>query len=285
MAALKEVARNVAEEIRDGIGWVIVYKVGRSWHSLTLWSDVASDEWETEDLNDALGILKVDAGAVLLNGYYCGHFAEDMSADEIAAGIRWHYENGYNLLANDCTIQQAQESIEEARAEAEAAGLPFSEKLADGADDEPDPYIYDGSMTVADFGAMQAAQTGREQLAAVVTNGLPGITDEKLDQIVAAASALHISPETMQRILGAFDRVFAAVKEVIAAMLEALRPVMEWATKSLNALWEALARPLVPPRWWHLYKHSKKARIRKKYRKRISEAVLAALAPAGGDTS
>lgn len=40
MAALKEVAREYASEIRDGIGWVIVYRTGRSWHALTVWSDL-----------------------------------------------------------------------------------------------------------------------------------------------------------------------------------------------------------------------------------------------------
>jgi hypothetical protein len=100
MAALRDIARDVAEEIHDGIGWVIVYRTGRSWSALTLWSDLGSGEWETDDLNDAIGILKTDPDAVVLNGYYCGHFGEDMTIDEIAAGIRWHYEGGHNRLAD-----------------------------------------------------------------------------------------------------------------------------------------------------------------------------------------
>ena len=87
MAALRDIARDFADEIRDGIGWVIIYRTGRSWHGVTVWSDVASDEWETDDINEALDVLKVDPKAVLLNGYYCGHFAEDMTIDQIAAGI------------------------------------------------------------------------------------------------------------------------------------------------------------------------------------------------------
>ena len=45
MAALKEIAREYATEIRDGIGWVIVYRTGRSWHALTVWSDLGNNEW------------------------------------------------------------------------------------------------------------------------------------------------------------------------------------------------------------------------------------------------
>lgn len=97
MAALKEVAREYASEIRDGIGWVIVYRTGRSWHALTVWSDLGNNEWETDDINDALEALRLDPRAVALNGYYLGHFG-DMTIDDIAAGIRWHYERGTNAL-------------------------------------------------------------------------------------------------------------------------------------------------------------------------------------------
>ena len=55
MAALRDIARDFAAEIRDGIGWTIVYRTGRSWNALTIWSDIWNGEWETDDLNDARG--------------------------------------------------------------------------------------------------------------------------------------------------------------------------------------------------------------------------------------
>lgn len=64
MAALRDIARDFAAEIRDGIGWTIVYRTGRSWNALTIWSDIWNGEWETDDLNDAIGILKADPDAV-----------------------------------------------------------------------------------------------------------------------------------------------------------------------------------------------------------------------------
>lgn len=70
MAALKDIARDFAAEIRDGIGWTIVYRTGRSWNALTIWSDIWNGEWETDDLNDAIGILKADPDAVIVNGNY-----------------------------------------------------------------------------------------------------------------------------------------------------------------------------------------------------------------------
>lgn len=200
MAALRDIARDVAEEIRDGIGWVIVYRTGRSWSALTLWSDLGSGKWETDDLNDAIGILKTDPDAVVLNGYYCGHFGEGMTIDEIAAGIRWHYEGGHNRLADYYEVEQGLNAIEEARKTAEAAGLPFCERLAEGPDDELDPYTYDGSMSLDDYEAMQDARTAREELAAVVAAQAPGLPAEKLDELAATAAGLHKELEgTMHR--------------------------------------------------------------------------------------
>lgn len=37
MAALHEIARQYADEIRDGIAWVIIWKTGRSWHAESVW--------------------------------------------------------------------------------------------------------------------------------------------------------------------------------------------------------------------------------------------------------
>lgn len=165
MAALRDIARDFAAEIRDGIGWTIVYRTGRSWNALTIWSDIWNGEWETDDLNEAIGILKADPDAVIVNGYYCGHFGEDMTIDEIAAGIRWHYEGGRNRLADYCEVTQGRDALEEGRKAAEAAGLPFCERLADGGDDELSPYVYDGSMTLADREKMQQAREAFEKLA------------------------------------------------------------------------------------------------------------------------
>lgn len=78
MAALRDIARDFAAEIRDGIGWTIVYRTGRSWNALTIWSDIWNGEWETDDLNEAIGILKADPDAVIVNGYWA----------KMAAGVK-----------------------------------------------------------------------------------------------------------------------------------------------------------------------------------------------------
>lgn len=284
MAALKDIARGWADELREGIAWVIFYRSGRSWHASAIWSDLWNEGFQTDDLNEALEILKVDPDAVALNGYYCGHFGEDMNVNQLAAGIRWHYENGYNKLGDYNSIQQAQKDIEEARAVAAAAGLPFSEKLVEGCE-EPDPYTFDGSMTVADFELMQQARATHEEIAAVVSAHSPHIDPELLDRIADTAAGLRITPETMQQILDGFDRLVESVKQVAAALLEALRPIAEWVASVGRSFYEALVAGIVPGKWLHLAKHAKKARVRKKYSNRIRRAMFAALASEGGGSS
>lgn len=147
MAAISTIAREWADEIRDGIAWVIVWKTGRSWNATAVWLNCDDDTFEPEDLELAREILEKDPKAVMLNGYYCGHFGEDMTVAELAAGIRWHYENGYNLL--DGSTAFPPEPME--RPADLPADLPWYGKATSA---EPDPYIYDGYMSPEDFELM-----------------------------------------------------------------------------------------------------------------------------------
>ena len=111
----------------------------------------------------------------ILNGYYCGHLGEDMSLDELTAGVRYHYENSMNDIdgfigAHDDRLPP--EVIEEARAAAHEAGLPFSEKpYRDGEDF--DPYVFDGSMSIEDFELMHRMieKERSEQMAEPILSG------------------------------------------------------------------------------------------------------------------
>lgn len=98
MATLKEIAREWASELREGIAWVIVWKNKRSWNAQAVWLNCEDGTFEPEDLELARKVLMQDKTAVMLNGYYCGRFFEEMTVADVAAAIRWHYENGYNQL-------------------------------------------------------------------------------------------------------------------------------------------------------------------------------------------
>lgn len=280
MAVLKEIAREYADEIRDGIGWLIVYRTGRSWHALTVWSDLSNNEWETDDINDALEALRLDPRAVALNGYYLGRFG-DMTIDDIAAGIRWHYERGTNALAADDALTQARADIEAARQQAAEAGLPFSERLVEGPEDEPNLYAYDGSMTVADYEAAHRARDAHAALVEVVSDRYPNATEEAVERVAEAASSMKLSPEAVQRILNAFDRITEAIKALCEWAAQAIRTLADFFTETLDDFMLRRA----PPKWRHYALHAKRARVRKKYRNRIRRAFFAALASEGGGSS
>lgn len=258
MAALNTIARNEADTIREGIAWLIVWKTGRSWHAESVYLNADDDTFELEDLDMARKILEQDPGAVMLNGYYCGRFGEDMTAAEIEAGIRWHYENGYNLLENSAAFPP--EPME--RPADLPADIPWYGKATNA---EPDPYVFDGYMSTEDF--------------------------ELMHKNMAAAKEEEKPPDTMTLELTIGPEQAAAIVETIRPKLEkaaehiaqAIRQFAEWAGEVLSKVAAAVRQNANNymdallynandhPKWWHLYKHAKKARTRKKYRRRLMQ--------------
>ena len=155
MASLRDTVKDYQEELRDGIAWVAFWKTGRSWNAEYFHLEMG-DILYPEDRSRMEEIKQADPAAVVVNGYYSGYLGEDMSLDELTAGVRRHYENGYSNIGEFIEVHDDRlppELIEEARAAAHAAGLPFSEKAyRDG--EEPDPYIFDGSMSMEDYELM-----------------------------------------------------------------------------------------------------------------------------------
>ena len=174
MASLRDTVKDYQDELRDGIAWVAFWKQGRSWNAEYFHLDM-DDTLYPEDRSRLEEIKSTDPAAVILNGYYCGHLGGDMSLDELTAGVRYHYENSMNDIdafigAHDDRLPP--EVIEEARAAAHDAGLPFSEKpYRDGADFNP--YVFDGSMSIEDFELMHRMieKERSEQMAEPILSG------------------------------------------------------------------------------------------------------------------
>ena len=157
MASLRDTVKDYQEALRDGIAWVAFWKEGRSWNAEDFHLEMG-DYLYPEDKSRLMEISETDPAAVVVNGYYSGYLGEDMSLDELTAGVRHHYENGYSNIrefieAHDDSLSP--EEIEKGREAARAAGLPFSEKpYRDGEDFAP--YVYDGTMSIEDYELMQS---------------------------------------------------------------------------------------------------------------------------------
>ena len=151
MASLREAIKEQQNELQGGNAWVAFWKEGRSWHSEAFHLDMGAtlypeDEWRLREIEAA------DPAAIVLNGY----LSENMTLDELTTSIRYHYEhrmNGITGFITEYSDRLSPEEIEEGRAAAHAAGLPFSEKpFRDGEDF--DPYVYDDSMSMEDYELM-----------------------------------------------------------------------------------------------------------------------------------
>ena len=157
MASLRDMVKEHQDELRNGIAWVAFWKEGRSWNADYFHLELDGYLYP-EDRSRLMEIKEADPAAVVVNGYYSGYLGEDMSLDELTAGVRRHYENRYSNIkdfieAHDDRLTP--EEIEKGRAAAHAAGLPFSEKPYRGEEDD-DPYIFDGSMSIEDYKLMQS---------------------------------------------------------------------------------------------------------------------------------
>lgn len=60
MAALNAIAREWADELREGIAWVIVWKTGRSWNAQAVWLNCDDDTFEPEDYEHMHELMAAD---------------------------------------------------------------------------------------------------------------------------------------------------------------------------------------------------------------------------------
>lgn len=282
MATLYEIAREYADEIRDGIAWVIVWKTSRSWHAEAVWLNPNTDKFELEDLEMAREILEKDPKAVMVNGYYCGHFGEDMTMAELAAGIRYHYENSCNMLNGSTAFPP--EPIER------PSDLPWYGKATSA---EPDHYVYDGYMSPEDYEFMHKhmeADRQKENDTHAVLDDLyidgqhfnREITELEPPELRNPPSMeLTLTIDTAAAILNAVQAVKSTLLRFFESVVKAMREVqagLKIVANEKNTLMARIADRRMDamlynandhPKWWHYYKHAKKYRVRKKYRRRL----------------
>ena len=157
MASLRDKVKELQEDLRDGIAWVAFWKEGRSWNAEDFHLEMG-DYLYPKDKSRLMKIRETDPTAVVVNGYYSGYLGENMSLDELTAGVRHHYENGYSNIKDFIEAHNdslSPEEIEKGRKIAHAAGLPFSEKPYRSEEDFA-PYVYDGTMSIEDYELMQS---------------------------------------------------------------------------------------------------------------------------------
>ena len=232
MASLRDTVKDYQEELRDGIAWVAFWKTGRSWNAEYFHLEIG-DYLYPEDRSRMEEIKQADPTAVVVNGYYSGYLGEDMSLDELTAGVRRHYENGYSNIGKFIEVHDDRlppELIEEARAAAHAAALPFSEKAyRDG--EEPDPYLFDGSMSMEDYELMhRMIENERSERMAEIKTGYSTYDHDRLDP----ADSMRIERKLY------FEQDKADISGLSALSMEQLREIREESAAAEQTIYEDL---------------------------------------------
>ncbi len=180
MASLKEEARRWFGDFYGEVGWMLVWKTGRSWNITRLW-DTEYDEgsnslhhprpskWEIsrDDAEKIVAAMEADPKAMVLNGYYdyLGN-SEEMTLRSLIDGLKRQYDMSEGvgekvMEAVNAVLATAEEDSQEddqetdgmlARAMAKAA---HEDEMLDGSDplmtapDEYDPLDDSNLMVVS----------------------------------------------------------------------------------------------------------------------------------------
>lgn len=134
-------------------------------------------------------------------------------------------------------------------------------------------------------GDYEAKKAKEAELLATVVEELPDMDPDQSRALAAAIASIKpdADPEWVKEFIASMKRaaeilaeIFQKVAETAKRIAEALANIFaQFKDKLIDA---AMLAASPPPKWWHLYKHAKKARVRKKYRRRLMDHLMAALA-------
>ena len=106
MASLRECTRQVLDIARDGIGFITLWKEGRSWEVGELWPQDFSRKdgtmvvWDY-DLEELKAIVAADPNAILVNSWYNNLGGMDeLDRETLEAALRWQYETCHPLISD-----------------------------------------------------------------------------------------------------------------------------------------------------------------------------------------
>ena len=154
--------RNVVTEHRadfcGGIAWLAFWRESRSWYGESFYLD-EDDYLCSADKIRLIELQATDPKAVVVNGwdfdFYSPFLDDEISIDELTAGIQNYYKNGLSNIAQFIEKHDDMmplETLEKIRERADKVGLPFYENYYHTESFEPN--VYDGNMNFENFEMM-----------------------------------------------------------------------------------------------------------------------------------
>lgn len=100
----------------------------------------------------------------------------------------------------------------------------------------------------------------------------------ELTLTIGPDQAKAIAQEVVKTVQPAIDYAAKKAREFIDWAVQAAGEFAKIAAESLSKFMDAMLYSVnTHPKWWHLYKHAKKYRVRKKYRKRLMQQLVESL--------
>lgn len=101
---LKQIIKSEYDTFVNGVAWIVVYKINKSWNYSVFYHKDGSYEdgliFNDCDKEEMFNILKTDPKAICVNGVVAG-FSEDFNLSELEDKIRMFYIQRYYQLNGD----------------------------------------------------------------------------------------------------------------------------------------------------------------------------------------
>lgn len=127
-----------------------------------------------------------------------------------------------------------------------------------------------------------------ETIADIIANELPDMDPDQNRALAAAMAAIKpdADPEWVKQFIASMKRAAEILAEFFRKAVETVKRIAEALATTLRKHKDefvdaAMLAASPPPKWWRLYKHAKKARTRKKYRRKLMDNLLATVQAAG----
>ena len=106
MASLRDVAQKVKCVAEEGIGWILLWKEGKSWEGTAIWPDYIEESCSLilsdEDRDMIREIVEEDPQAILVNSWVhnLGVIDDRVGTRKLEQDLRWQYREG-TYMAKD----------------------------------------------------------------------------------------------------------------------------------------------------------------------------------------
>lgn len=127
----------------------------------------------------------------------------------------------------------------------------------------------------------------QETVTDVIASELPGMDPDQRQDLANAIASIKpgMDPKWVQQFIVSIKRAAEILAEIFRKAVETVKQIASSLADSFRKSKDkfidaAMLAASPPPKWWHLYKHAKKARVRKKYRSKLMDNLLTTMAAA-----